>query len=172
MNRKSLRGAPQGGFTLIEMMLSTAISALILGALVVMLYQFNSLTRLQQDSLTLSQQLQTAGVLLNRDVVGASQGTFSNNTLTLSIPSYTFGQTGEAQMITITYGLAGDTLVRTTAGAGGSGAVTVARHISSWQIEPLQDGQISTTVRITLNSALARRGSRSMTITITRRLAE
>jgi prepilin-type N-terminal cleavage/methylation domain-containing protein len=172
MKKRMLLGTGQNGFTLVETMISTAITALLLGALVVMLYQFNNLTRLQQDSLTLSQQLQTAGVLLNRDVVGASEGTFDGTTLTLNIPSYPFGQTGSAQVTTVTYSLVGGNLVRTTSGAGGSSSVTVARHISSWQIEPLQGTLISTTVRITLTSALARRGSRSMTLTITRRLSQ
>jgi prepilin-type N-terminal cleavage/methylation domain-containing protein len=64
MWRRLSRG--QGGFTLIESMLATTIGALVTGAVVIMLYQFNDVTRLNQDSLTLNHQLQSVGTVLNQ----------------------------------------------------------------------------------------------------------
>lgn len=166
---RSLRG--QGGFTLIESMMATAISALVMGAVVMMLYQFNDLTRLHQDSLTVNHQLQSVGTVLNRDVVSAAGGVVvgaggaATKTLTLEIPSYAFGQLTDPVTYTVvyTYSTADQTLVR----QGEAGVLTVGRQISAVDFGP--EGEIAATYALTVTSTI-RDQTRVMPLTLHRRI--
>ena len=135
----------EAGFTLIETMMATAIGALVLGAVVAMLYQFNSLTTLYQDSLTLNHQIQSAAAALNRDVVSAASGTVEAHRLTLQIPWYEFGKM-ITSTDTITYTHVTDDHVLTR--DEGSGGLIVARHVDSVDFGP--SGSISTTLQVTI----------------------
>lgn len=152
----------EGGFTLIETMMATAIGALILGAVVAALYQFNALTTLYQDSLTLNHQIQSVAAVLNRDVVSAGAGTAAANTLTLEIPRYTFGVMITStepitDTITYTHVTSDDVLTRDE----GSGALIVARQVDSVDFGPT--GSISTTLQVTITVAIR---DRSQTTTL------
>jgi len=138
----------QAGFTLVELMVALCISALVLSGLGMALYQFNSVTRLHQDTLLLNQQIQNAATVLNRDVVGASGGTVAGDSLSLGIPTYTFGQVTDPITETITYSLESDTLKRND----GSQTMVVARYIAGADFGP--PGPISTTLSITLTGTV------------------
>jgi prepilin-type N-terminal cleavage/methylation domain-containing protein len=164
-----LRG--QGGFTLVESLLATAIGALVMGAVVMTLYQFNTLPRLHQDSLTVNHQLQSVGTVLNRDVVSAAGGVVvgaagaTTQTLTLQIPSYAFGELTDPVTHTVvyTYSAADGTLVR----QDDAGAVTVGRQISAVDFGP--EGEIAATYALTITSTI-RDQTRVMPLTLHRRL--
>ena len=163
----------QAGFTLVESMLATAISALVMGAVVMMLYQFNDLTRLHQDSLTLNHQLQSVSTVLNRDVVSAVSGTVVGEasaltkTLTLEIPSYDFGQLTDPVTHTVeyTYSATAGTLVRQS----DEGAVVVGRNISAVDFGPA--GEIGVTYPLTVTTSV-RDQTRVLQLTLFRRLGE
>ena len=153
----------EGGFTFLESMLSTAISALCLGAVVVAIFQINSLTCQQQDSLTLSQQLQNVATLLNHDVVSAASGTVSTESLTLQIPTYTFGEETGPVTRTIVYTCSGPASEKTMTRDDGGGSTIIARHLES-----VDFGSWGNTLQITV-TAVIRDQSCSTTLTFDRR---
>ncbi|MHB1296727.1 MAG: PulJ/GspJ family protein [Anaerolineae bacterium] len=91
------------GFTMLELLLVVGISSIIMSGLVMALYQMNRVTRLQHDSLTANHQIQSASVMLNRDVVGAVSGSVSGSTLTLAIDEHTAGSLAAPTTHTVTY---------------------------------------------------------------------
>ena len=154
------------GFTLLEMGMSTAIGALITGVLVMALYQFNNLTRVHQNILTLSQQMQSAASMLNHDVVSAASGVVSGETLTLQVPAIIFGsETPITKTITYDFAPAKGTLTR----GDGSTAVIIARDLSDVDFGP--EGAISSIVMITVTADL-RGESETTTLLFKRRPAD
>jgi len=83
--------------------MGSAISALVMGVLVISLYQFGTLTRIQRQSLDVNENIQNVSAALNRDVVCATSGTVQNGALTLLVPKHTFGETGSAVTTTVVY---------------------------------------------------------------------
>jgi len=122
------------GFTLIELMIALAVLGLLSAALGTAIYQFWTVTRLQQATVKLSAQLQQAASLLNRDVVSAAGGT-AGNPLVLQIPEYVFGSLGEPITHTVTYVHDPDAQLLTRQEDGGN-PIIVARYIVSMTVEP------------------------------------
>jgi Tfp pilus assembly protein PilW len=164
---------------LVETMLALAISAIVMSGLAIMLYQFYSVTRQQQDSLTLNHQLQSAAALLNRDVVGAAAVAFQSDeadkALLLSVPQLAsmddFGQ--EAALITHTvaysYSASLSTLSRDDLDDA-TGPVIVARQVSALAWTPGISNTVELTV--TVSTASVRQGepaSRTTRLTFYRR---
>jgi hypothetical protein len=120
---------------LIEVLLASAIGAMVMGALVMALYQVSEVSRGYQDIMDTSQQLQAAAALLSRDAVSAAAASSSVEpaTLTLQIPTFVdfYGQVGDPVTQTIRYDYKSDdgTLVRTLVGAPSSSLV-VARRLT------------------------------------------
>ena len=143
-----LRG--EAGFTYLESVMATAITALVLGTIVVTLYQFNVLTRRQGDSLTVNQQMENLATMLNHDVVSAREGAVASGgtQLTLQVVRHEFNQTAEPVTTTIVYALSGADVARTADGV----TQRVARYVSSADFGP--DGPLPATVRMTLTSSL------------------
>jgi len=156
----------QKGFAFLEVMMATAISSLILGALVVTIYQFNKLTCLHHDLLTQSQQLQQVATVLNHDIVSAKSGQVSAQRLILEIPTVTFGDEDSLSMKTIAYTLNDDgTLTRNE---DGGGALTVARYVDSVSFSPT--GPISSTGTVEVTIVTEIRGKKNGTkFTLSRR---
>ena len=127
---KRTRGG-EGGFTLVETTVATAISSLIVGGLVVMLFQFTGLARMHQDSLTVSHDLESAMSLLNHDVVSATDSEVAGQNLTLTIPHYEFGVSGSPVTDTVTYSYEAATGLLHRADTEAGTGVVVARHLSS-----------------------------------------
>lgn len=121
-----------------------AISAILLGTLVIAIFQFTHLTRLHRNSLSAGAQVQLVATTLNRDVISAASGQVtvsgSNTTLSLRvlrIPTTSFGQpTPPApQWITYTYTAGANStgvLIRNESGA----ARIVARNIEALSFGP------------------------------------
>ena len=127
--------------------MTTAISALILGGLVVAIYQFNELTRLNQNSLMQSEQLQQAATVLNHDIVSAQSGQVSGQTLSLQIPTVSFGVEDSVVTKTVIYALDGGGLLTRNEGGG---EVVVARYIDSVSFTPTGPITSSGTVSVTI----------------------
>ncbi|MCD6519404.1 MAG: prepilin-type N-terminal cleavage/methylation domain-containing protein [Anaerolineae bacterium] len=159
------------GFTFVESMLATAIGAILISTVVVLLFQFNSLTRLQQDSMVLNHQLQDMATALGNDITSAITGTVENEaqskTLSLQIPTYTFGQATDpvTRTVVYTYSEPQKTLLRTE----GSNSMTIARYISSLDFGP--SGPVGEKVCITVTVSL-RGQSRSTAFEFYRRPSE
>ncbi|MDY6911652.1 MAG: hypothetical protein SVM79_04765 [Chloroflexota bacterium] len=116
------------GFTLAEVLVTTAISMAIAGLLGTAIYQFFVVTNQGSDTMTAMHQIQNASHWLNID------GQMSNSAnggsqLELTIPN----------SATVTYALSGTELRRTVEGS----QMTVARNISS--IDFSIDGRVITT---------------------------
>ena len=167
--RQALRG--ERGLTLIELLAATGIGVLIMGVLGTVFFQFTNMTLLQQDSLTLNHQLQSATSVLSRDVVSAQSGTATDGaptkTLTLRTPVLTFGQADEpvTRIITYTCSTGDGILWREEA----SGPMVVARHIESVDFGP--SGPVGTMVHIVITATI-RSESRSATLELRRRSSD
>ena len=134
----------EGGFTLVEMALVLAISGILLGALVISIYQFSHLTRLHRDSLSAGAQVQLVATTLNRDVISAASGqvTVDGDDTALSlyilrIPESSFGEpTPPApQWITYTYTAGADADGVLLRAEGGSSRI-VASHVQALSFGP------------------------------------
>ena len=166
--RRSARnaGARAGeiGISLVEILIVGAISAVVIAVAGTALFQFNRLTRLQQDALTLDHQLQKAAALLGHDVIAAAEGAAATDALTLTVPVHTFGLAQDATPLTITYSVEDGTLVRDD----GSSRVVVVRYLDD--VDFCSPGPISTTLTLTLTVTL-REESRTATWAFSRRPA-
>ena len=140
----------QRGLTLLELMIATAISALVGGMLVLSLYQMNRLTPLYHDSLKLNHDLQSVAGMLNRDLVCATQVTIDNEvpekTLSLKVRVYAFGTNRPPTEQTITYTYSSDAGVLSR--YDGSQTVVVARHITSLDLAELPDRKVVVTYAV------------------------
>lgn len=166
--RCDLRVRP--GFTVIELLITMAISGFVVGAITVGLYQINTLTRYQRDSLTANQTLESVATIMNRDIVGASQGSVYYGVLSLSVPTYAVSQTSPPVAQSISYYLAGSNLVRTASG-GGASPLTIARNVSSIAYGPIDPMTfaITTTLNVTVTSQVHNQ-TRIATLSFRRRL--
>ena len=160
----------QGGFTLVELIITMAIGGLLLSVVTVMMLQMQRLTAVHQESLRLSHELQQAASVLNRDVVGAVAGevqaTDDGVTLTLeilTIPTFGAGADPQPRNVTYTYAEAEQTLRRTDS----SGSFTVARRVTELDLGPSRD--ITTTLWVTMTVA-GREQEQQMTLELHRRL--
>ncbi|MCG2769867.1 MAG: prepilin-type N-terminal cleavage/methylation domain-containing protein [Anaerolineae bacterium] len=138
----------QRGFTLLELMLVLAISALITSGLAMTLYQLSHLTVKGQSELKAQHQLQNVASWLNRDVVSASpsQAIVGSTTLTLTLPYYTVGKDEMASYRTIGYSYSEEdhTLTRTQDGA----SQVIGREIGFISFGPA--GTVTDTLSITV----------------------
>jgi len=153
--------AGEVGISLVEILIVGAISAVVIAVAGTALFQFNRLTRLQQDALTLDHQLQKAAALLGHDLIAVAEGVAATDVLTLTVPVHTFGLAETPTPLTITYSVEGDTLIRDD----GSDRLVVARYLDDVDFSP---GPISTTLTLTLTVAL-REESRTATWAFSRR---
>jgi len=111
-------------FTLVEMVLATAIGALVVGALVVSLYQVSEVTRGFQDTMEASGQIQSVANVLNHDTMAASSSQSAPGQLTLYVPEHNFGVASLPITHTITYQFnASDGTLARCDGQGGSAIV-------------------------------------------------
>jgi len=104
------------GFTLVELVIATAISGIIIGVLGTSVYQILTVTDYGNDKLTAMHELQNAAHWFNFDTQQASAAT-GDSQLVLTLPDDS----------SITYSLSGTNLQRT---AGGS-PMTLAQNITS-----------------------------------------
>jgi prepilin-type N-terminal cleavage/methylation domain-containing protein len=153
----------QGGFTLIETVMATVISSLILSMLVASLYQMNALTYQQHSALNFSEQIQDVATLLGRDTSGASRATVSADAATLSlyITVHAFGDAadpGSEQVVTYTYSAGARALSRSEGGS----SLVIARNLSGAQFSPVG----TTTDQVQLRLALASDPSHPGTLTL------
>jgi len=153
--------AGEVGISLVEILIVGAISAVVIAVAGTALFQFNRLTRLQQDALTLDHQLQKAAALLGHDLIAVAEGVAATDVLTLTVPVHTFGLAETPTPLTITYSVEGDMLIRDD----GSDRLVVARYLDDVDFSP---GPISTTLTLTLTVAL-REESRTATWAFSRR---
>jgi len=140
------------GMTYLESMLSMAITALVLGTVVITLYQFNVVTRRQSDTLSTSQQMDNLATILNHDVVSATEGAVSGDgtVLTLSKVKHEFNSTAPPITTTVQYSLAGSSLERLASG----NTQNVARLVRSVDFGP--DGILDRTVVVTVTTGITR----------------
>ncbi|HHX66030.1 MAG TPA: hypothetical protein GX702_14210 [Chloroflexi bacterium] len=166
MNRRR-RLAREDGITLLEMLIATAIGTVVLSVVVMALYQFGGLSRLHQDTLTLSQQTQSVSTLLNRDVAGAMSGLVDEEgqRLTLEIPGYPFGQVVPAEIRQVVYRYDPD--ARVLLRDDGDGAWVIGRQIEA--IDFGEDGPVGDTLIVEMTTLLPGQ-SRTLTLSFNRRL--
>lgn len=139
----------EAGVSLVELLIVAAISVVVTALAGTALFQFNKLTRLQHDALTLDHQLQKAAALLGHDVVAAAGGMVTGNTLTLTVPVHTFGDPEDpSPPLTVTYSVVDDTLVRD----GSSGSIVAARYLDA--VDFGGDGEIGAMLSLTLTVAV------------------
>jgi type II secretory pathway component PulJ len=144
-------GQGEAAITLLETILGMAITSLVLSAVVVTLYQFNTLTRRQNDVMLMSQQMSNLATVLSRDVISAREGVVSEDgtRLTLTLVEYDFGQDTEPVTTTITYTRESGTLWRVE---DGEPARRMARYVDAVDFGP--DGPLPITTQVTITTAL------------------
>ncbi len=144
-------GQDESAFTLLETILSMAITSLVLGAVVVTIYQFNTLTRRQSDAMLISQQMGNLATVLSQDVVSAREGVVSEygTRLTLTLVKYDFGADTEPITTTVVYEHIGSELWR---GIVGGAERRVARYVDAVDFGP--DGPLPITVQVTIATGL------------------
>lgn len=176
MRRRERLVRGERGFTLIEMLAASIIAIFLAGSLSVALWQLNRMTHYNQDSLSLSQQLQIASTLLNRDAVSASSWTVSEGeetkTLTLEVPIFAFGEETDPVTRTVRYtytstaeGPMAHTLTRGD-DLSGEAPEVVARYLQAIDFDP--SWAVSSTLWMTLTAAIHDQ-SRSMALMYFRR---
>jgi hypothetical protein len=143
-------GLDETAFTLLETLLSMAITTLVLGAIVVIIYQFNTLTRRQSDAMLVSQQMGNLSTVLSKDVVSAREGVVSEDgaQFTLYLVRYDFGQDTDPITMTVVYQQSGTELWRTE----GEATRRVARYVDTVDFGPA--GPLPATVQVTITTAL------------------
>ncbi|MHB0859125.1 MAG: prepilin-type N-terminal cleavage/methylation domain-containing protein [Anaerolineae bacterium] len=169
MRRSTSASDHEGGFTLIEMLISVGIGALLLSVLVTALWQVNAFTLTYRDSASANHQLQGAATWLNRDAVSARSGSVAPSSLTLYIPTYSIGQT-EPVTTTVTYALAGGNLVRTSTRPASSSSMVVARDVATVDFGP-SSATLDATLYMTV-TATVRSETRTATLAFHRRVTE
>ncbi|MHB1296730.1 MAG: PulJ/GspJ family protein [Anaerolineae bacterium] len=161
--------AREGGFTLLEMLISVGIGAMMLSVLVMVLWQVNTFSRSYGDSSSADHQLQGAATWLNRDAVAAQSGSIDSSSLTLCVPTYSIGET-EPVTTTVGYALVGGDLIRTSQRPGTSSSMVVARNIETIDFGPA-GGALPATINITV-TAIVRDETRSTALSFYRRVTE
>jgi hypothetical protein len=150
------------------MLIASAIGAVVLSFVVMALYQFNSLARLHQSTLTGNQQIQSVATMLNRDVLGAASGLVEadGQRLTLQIPGYPFGQvtSADTRVVVYSYVPAEGLLLRDDGGGG----MVVGRHIHALSFG--SNGPIGASVAVDLTTSIEGQ-SRTSSFSFGRRLA-
>ena len=137
------------GMTLIELLVVLAITGLITGILVTVLYQIYQITTWGNNELVVQHDLQNAATWLNRDVLSAySANIVSASQMTLTIPYVGSVITGpiHTRALTYTFSITDSTLTRDS----GNSALIVARHVNSFTPSPT--GTVTSTITITLSS--------------------
>ncbi len=118
------------GMTLTELLVVLAITAMITGILVTVIYQIYQITGWGNDELVVQHDLQNAATWLNRDVMKARSAEVSDSQMTLTIPNYDLAGDSiifSASVITYTFSITDSTLTRDS----GASMLIVARHIVS-----------------------------------------
>ena len=133
------------GMTLVEILVVLAITVMITGILVTVIYQIYQITGWGNNELRVQHDLQNAATWLNRDVVSASSAEISGSQLILIVPYSITGTTILTR--TITYSEADGTLIRDSGGS----TLIVARHVNSF-ILPLPTGMVTSVITITITS--------------------
>ena len=137
------------GLTLAELLVALAITGLITGTLVTVMYQINRITSWGNDELVIQHDLQNAATWLNRDVMKARSAEVSDSQMTLVIPDY--DREGDDIrflpdiVITYTFSITDSTLTRDS----GDSMLIVARHIVSNPFPPADTYSPIITITIT-----------------------
>ena len=136
------------GVTLTELLVALAITGLITGTLVTVMYQINRITSWGNDELVVQHDLQNAATWLNRDVIKARSAEVSDSQMILVIPYYVISETLNiyTNVITYTFSITDSTLTRDS----GYSTLIVARHIVSHPFPPTDT--INSTITITITS--------------------
>lgn len=169
MTTSTPSAARENGFTLIEMLISVGIGAVMLSVLIMVLWQVNVSSRTFGDSSNADHQLQGAATWLNRDAISAHSGNIGAGTLTLYVPSYSAGNT-EPVTTTVGYSLVAGNLVRTSQHPGASSSMVVARNIESIDFGPASSA-LPATISVTV-TATVRDETRSTALSFYRRVTE
>ena len=121
------------GMTLTELLVVLAITAMITGILVTVIYQIFNITDWGNDELVVQHDLQNAATWLNRDVLSASSAEISDSQMmTLTVPYSITGTSILTRTITYTYSEAEGTLTRYS----GASSLIIARHVDSNPFSP------------------------------------
>ncbi len=112
------------GFTLVELLATVAIIAIVTGLLVLILYQFFSISRWGNDQLTVDGNLRNTGLWLMQDG-NRSASFFPTGTCGVFVAPTSIDAT---RTITYTYSAAQNTLSRQDSSAGGT--TVLARHVT------------------------------------------
>ena len=136
------------GMTLVEILVVLAITAMITGILVTVIYQIYQITSWGNNELVVQHDLQNAATWLNRDVMKARSVEVSDSQMILAIPYYVIAETLEihTNAITYTFSITDSTLTRDS----GDSMLIVARHIVSNPFPPADT--FSSIVMITITS--------------------
>ena len=113
----------EGGMTLVEILVVLAITGLITGILVTVIYQIYQITGWGNNELVVQHDLQNAATWLNRDVISASEAEVISSRMVLTIPTSII----DTINITYTYSEAEGTLSRDS----GASSLIIARHVDS-----------------------------------------
>ena len=130
------------GMTLTEILVALAISGLITGILVTVIYQIYQITTWGNNELRVQHDLQNAATWLNRDVVSASEAEVIDSRMVLTIPTSII----DTINITYTYSEAEGTLTRDSGGS----SLIIARRVDS--VDFSAAGPVTSTITITLSS--------------------
>jgi len=152
---------PVDGFTLVELLITSALFSLVAGLLLLVTYQFWNIPRQGNAQLAVDSDLRTAGLWLIQDGNESQAFTGSPGTCT----PFVF-DTGPGHSAVYTYTLSGDTLSRQDGSIGRT--IGVARHVSSVQCPA---GTTTGIVAVTLTSSSGD-VSASQTFTVTMRVDE
>ena len=133
------------GITLTELLVVLAITAMITGILVTVIYQIFNITDWGNNELRVQHDLQNAATWLNRDVVSASEAEVTGSQMVLTVP-YSLSA-GTILTHTVTYSVADGTLRRRKSGGA---ELIVARHVDS--VDFSATGTVTSVITITITS--------------------
>ena len=137
------------GMTLVEILVALAITGLITGILVTVIYQIYQVTGWGNNELVVQHDLQNAATWFNRDVVSASSAhivSASQMTLTIPYVGSIITDTVYTRVITYTFSITNSTLTRDS----DDSTLIVARHVNSFVPSPT--GMVTSAIMITLTS--------------------